>query len=156
MAAMDPARARAIATRLHAGQREPDGMPVLEHIRRVVAAAPSEAEAVAWLHEALETGAISERDLLEEGLEDDELRALRLLSRPSDSRSDRMYLAHVELIARAAGPSGRMARMVKLADLWDRRLRPLTRADGWTPPYEGALRRLVEPADDSRAAVGTG
>lgn len=139
---MDPNRAMAIARRLHAGHREEGGAPVLWHIGRVARSAPVEARAVAWLHEALESGVVTEHKLLAEGLGDDELRALRLLARTTSTRSDHVYLAHVELIARAAGHSGELARLVKIADLEDRRRHPRIRSDGWSPPYERALERL--------------
>ena len=61
---MDPARARALAERLHAAQRDRDGTPLIDHVRRVAAAVPRDARAVAWLHEALEHTAISEQALL--------------------------------------------------------------------------------------------
>src|SRR4051812_13450086 len=86
--AMEPTRARRIAERAHWPDREPDGTALLAHIRRVVAATPPEAHTVAWLHESLETGRVSEHELLREGLGDDELRALRLLTRSVRSHSD--------------------------------------------------------------------
>jgi hypothetical protein len=116
---MDTFRARQIAERVHALDREPDGTPRLFHIQRVVAATPASMQSVAWLHEVLETGAISEQELLLAGLEADELRALRLLRAPW-SDSDVVRRAHLELIARAAGLSGQMARAVAFADLGDR------------------------------------
>jgi len=143
---MDQARARAIAQRLHAADREEDGAPFLRHVARVAGGTPTEARTVAWLHEALEINSRTEQELLTHGLSHDELRALRLLHRTSDSRSDYVYLAHVELIARAAGRSGRLARMVKIADLEDRRLHPRVRPDGWSPPYELGLQRLHQAA----------
>jgi hypothetical protein len=138
--------ARAIAERLLAGVREPGGPPLLAHVRRVAAATPPEARAVAWLHEVLETGTVSEQELLTDGLSSDELRALRLLTRPGRSHSDTAYLAHLELIARAAGHSGELARLVKLADLADRRRHPLIRSDGWAPPYALGHERLLQAA----------
>jgi hypothetical protein len=141
---MDPARARALAEMLHAGEREPDGEPLLGHIRRVAQMVPAEARAVAWLHEALESTAVTEQELLMDGLTQDELRALRLLRRTRDARSHDIYLAHVELIARAAGHSGRLARMVKIADLEDRCLYPRVRRDGWSPPYADGLELLLD------------
>jgi len=144
--AMDEDRARAVARRVHAGDREEGGAPVLRHVARVALRTPPEARAVAWLHEALESATVTEQELLGYGIDDDELRALRLLSRPTSSRSVEVYLAHVELIACAAGRSGDLARMVKIADLEDRRLHPRVRIDGWSPPYELALRRLEEAA----------
>jgi hypothetical protein len=132
---MDLARARAFAETLHAGEREPDGTPLLDHVRRVAQMAPAEARPVAWLHEALESTGVTEQELLMEGLTRDELRALRLLRRTSDARSYGVYLAHVELIARAAGRSGHVARMVKIAVVDDRCLYPRVRREGWWPTY---------------------
>ena len=116
---------------------------------------PADARSVAWLHEVLEFTAVSEEKLLQEGLTSDELRALRLLNRTADTRSDRVYLAHLELIARAAGRSGDLARMVKIADLEDRCLHPRVRPDGWSPPYELGLQLLRPTTDDRPCADAT-
>ena len=51
--AMEIVRAQLIAERLHADDREEDGAPLLNHIRRVVRLVDADAQAVAWLHEAL-------------------------------------------------------------------------------------------------------
>jgi hypothetical protein len=107
----------------------------------------AEARPVAWLHEALESTGVTEQELLVEGLTQDELRALRLLRRTSEARSDAVYLAHVELIARAAGRSGRLARMVKIADLEDRCLHPRVRRDGWSAPYADGLELLLDVSE---------
>jgi hypothetical protein len=149
---METERARAIAERLHAGDREEDGTPVIRHVQRVATEVPEEARAVAWLHEVLEWSAVTERDLLIAGLTSDELRALRLLNLTTDSRSDFRYLAHLELIARANGRSGRLARVVKTADLKDRCLHPHVRRDGWSPPYARALKLLLEARDEPHRA----
>jgi hypothetical protein len=151
--AMEIFRARLIAERLHVDDCEEDGTPLLEHIRRVVRLVDADARAVAWLHEALEWTAVTEPELLMEGLDSDELRALRLLHRAHDSRSDRVYLAQLHLVARAAGRAGRLARLVKIADLQDRRLHPRVRADGWSPPYARAVRLLSEQPDPWRGAA---
>jgi hypothetical protein len=153
MRIVETARARALSERLHRDDREPDGTPRLEHIRRVAGAVPRESQAVAWLHEALESGNATEHELLRQGLEADELRALRLLSRSRASRSDSAYLAHLQLIVYAAGRSGRLARTVKVADLADRRRHPLVREDGWAPPYARALELLLERAGERAAAL---
>jgi hypothetical protein len=87
-----------------------------------------------------------------EGLDSEELRALRLLHRTHDSRSDRVYLAHLGLIARAAGRAGGLARLVKIADLQDRWLHPRVRADGWSPPYARGLGLLSDRPDPRRGA----
>ena len=136
---MDAERAQALAERLHHGQRQAGGAPLIDHVRRVAAAVPRDGRVVAWLHELLEHTSISEEALLAEGLSLDELRALRLLTRDKDSRSNASYRAHVELIARARGAGASVARSVKRADLADRALHPQVGADGWSPPYEAAL-----------------
>jgi hypothetical protein len=100
-------------------------------------------QVVAWLHEVLEWTAVAEPELLRGGLDSEQLRALRLLYRAHDVRSDSVYLAHLGLIARAAGRSGRLARLVKIADLQDRCLHPRVRADGWSPPYARGLALLM-------------
>jgi len=133
--------------------REEDGTPLLLHVARVARSTPPDARPVAWLHELLEWTSIDERALLAEGLSPDQLRALRLLKRRTDSRSTTAYLGHQRLIAVAAGDSGRLARTVRFADLEDRLRHPHVRLDGWSPPYALALRLLrsgfaqVAPAD---------
>jgi len=139
---MEPDRARAIAERWHRVDQEEDGTPLLMHVRRVACSTPADARGLAWLHELLEWTSIDERELLTEGLTSDELRALRLLKRRTDSRSTAAYLGHLRMIAVAAGDSGRLARIIKLADLEDRRRHPHVRLDGWSPPYAHALQIL--------------
>jgi hypothetical protein len=142
---------RALAETLHDGQLDRGGAPLIDHIRRVAAAVPKQARVVAWLHEALEHTAISEEQLLAQGLTDDELRALRLLTRDMNSRSNARYLAHIERIARACGAGADVAQSVKRADLADRTLNAPTRTDGWSPPYELGLKVLQRAASHRRA-----
>lgn len=144
---MDALRARELAEILLADDLEEDGTPALEHVRRVAQMVPAEARAVAWLHELLESTDVTEQELLMDGLTRDELRALRLLRRTNQARSDGVYLAHLELIAQAAGESGRLARMVKIADLEDRCLYPRVRHDGWAPPYADGLDLLLDMSE---------
>ena len=154
--ALETPDARAMAARLHDGDLEEDGASVLWHLRRVAVRTPAEGRAIAWLHEVLERTACSERELLESGVTTEELRALRLLRRTNDSHSDHVYLAHVDLIARAAGRSGHLARVVKVADLEDRLLHPRVRPDGWSPPYALGLQRLLEALQEPPAQVAAG
>jgi hypothetical protein len=151
-AAMEIEHARLLAERLHADDYEEDGTALLEHIRRVVCRVDADVQVVAWLHEVLEWTVVAEPELLGEGLDSDELRALRLLYRADDARSGGVYLAHVGLIARAAGRSGRLARLVKIADLQDRCMHPRVRADGWSPPYPRGLALLTDH-DTGRATA---
>lgn len=135
--------ARRIAERAHRGSLEPTGEPVIAHVRRVAKASPDFARPVAWLHEVFEHTSIREEELLASGLTDEELRALRLLTRSTESRSEAGYLAHIDLIVRASGSAGELARIVKRADLDDRLQHPHQRADGWHPPYQLALDLLL-------------
>src|SRR4051794_21438785 len=136
---MNPERAQALAELVHDGHSDAGGAPLLDHVRRVAMAVPGTGRAAAWLHEVLEYSSISEETLLLEGLSLAELRALRLLARAHDTRSNAVYLAHVERIAGARGTGADLAQTVKRADLADRSLHPAVRADGWAPPYERAL-----------------
>jgi hypothetical protein len=121
---------------------------VIFHVRRVAKASPVFARSVAWLHDVLEDSLVSEEELLASGLTDDELRALRLLTRERASRSAKHYLSH---IARSSGPAGEMARAVKLLDLADRQRHPNRRADGWHPPYQAAIALLEEDTSEPRS-----
>jgi hypothetical protein len=131
---LDADRARALAETLHHGQRDASGAPLIDHVRRVATAVPHEARVVAWLHELLDRTPISEAALLMEGLTMDELRALRLLTHDTESRSTARYLSHIDLLARARGPGAGIAQSVKRADLSDRMRHPSIRPDGWSPP----------------------
>jgi len=139
---MNVERASELAARLLGGRRDAGGAPVIDHVQRVAAVVPERARVVAWLHEVFEYTTVSEEALLDDGLSSAELRALRLLTRAVASRSDASYLAHVELIARAAGPGAELARTVKRADIADRMLNPAIRPNGWSPPYEKAFKML--------------
>ena len=74
-------RARRIAERALRGSLEANGTPVILHVRRVAKSSPIFARSVAWLHDVLEDSSVSEEELLASGLTDEELRALRLLTR---------------------------------------------------------------------------
>ena len=154
---MNLARAKLLATRAHRGQRQPTGEPLIAHVRRVAAATPASARPVAWLHEILEWTSVAEEKLLDYGASDDELRALRLLSRPPGGSSESGYLAHVAMIARADGPAGVLARAVKVSDLEDRLRHPGRATGGSRPPYERALALILaaEAAQRLPAPDGT-
>lgn len=136
-------RARLVASRAHRGQVQPTGEPLIDHVRRVATATPEFARPVAWLHEVLEWSSVSEEELLAEGVSDEELRAVRLLTRTVGRGSESAYLAHVTMIARAGGPAGVLARTVKVSDLEDRLHHPGPGTDGSRPRYERALRLIT-------------
>lgn len=121
---MDPRVARRIACANHLGQHTRFGGSVIEHLAHVAGAVPAPARAVAWLHDLLELTPVAREDLRARGLTSLEAAALELLTRAPGEP----YRRHVLRIARARGDAGRIARLVKLADLEDHL------AQGWTPP----------------------
>jgi (p)ppGpp synthase/HD superfamily hydrolase len=150
-APFDAERARLLALRFHGGQLEPAGAPLIAHVTRVALATPEFARPVAWLHEVLEWTSVAEQELLAAGVSNVDLRALRLLNRSTARGSHEGYLAHIEMIARAGGRSGRVARSVKLADLQDRIRHDHRQADGSRLPYEQALELIRDALANSRA-----
>ena len=148
-ALFDSEQARLVAFRLHRGQVEPGGAPLIAHVRRVAVGTPEFARPVAWLHEVLEWTAVAEEELLANGVSDDELRALRLLNRSTAHGSLDGYLAHIAMIARADGHAGKLARSVKLADLEDRIRHDHRQADGSRLPYEEALETILDAIADA-------
>jgi hypothetical protein len=133
---MEPDLACSIAMVCHYGQRDRFGGLTVEHLARVAAAVPPEAQATAWLHDALESSAADPIDLAQQGLSDVELAALELLTRsPSE-----LYELYALRIAHAGGDEGRLARVVKLADLDDHLAnRPIPAG---APPYAWARRHI--------------
>jgi hypothetical protein len=132
---MDVAVARAIAHYSHVERRDRLGELVVEHVARVAAAVPAEARALAWLHDVLEHSPTSVAELRGQGLTVVELEALQLLTRMGDES----YELYVLRVAFARCEAGRLARIVKLADLDDHIAHP------WVPgrpPYEWARRHV--------------
>jgi hypothetical protein len=134
---MDSATAHDIARVLHSGQRTADGRRLIDHVERVAAAVPSEAQAVAFLHDALERTATTSAELSLQGCTPDELGAVLLLTRSADQS----YGLHVLQIAYAPGEAGRLARIVKAADLEDH-LEEGGRPPS-APPYRWAYRHIT-------------
>lgn len=146
--------ARAAAERAHGLAIEPNGQPMIAHVRRVAAMVPPEAVRVAWLHDVLEWTGLTEHDLAPVQLSMAERQALRLLTRTRDG--DEEFLSHLGKIVAAEGSAGRIARAVKWADMVDRSRAPRDPGATWVPPYARALRILdrgdLVPATTSRSA----
>jgi hypothetical protein len=134
---MDSAEARRIARRSHRDDRDRFGDLVVEHVARVAAAVPAEAEATAWLHDALEGSVTDSAQLRSHGLTEVELAAIELLTRAPGEEYE-LYLLR---IAYAPGDEGRLARCVKLADLDDHLAH--RRIPHSAPPYAWARRHIV-------------
>ena len=134
---MQPALAHTIARRQHVGQRNRFGDPVIDHVERVAAAVPPDARATALLHDLYELCPTAQRWLGSKDLTRTEVEALELLTHGPDEP----YEVYVRRIADAPGPAGRLARIVKLADLEDHLAHPAIPADA--PPYAWARHHLL-------------
>jgi len=139
--------ARRFAERVHAGEPDRYGAPLLDHVRRVAAAVPPDARTVAWLHEVLECTTVPASELAGIGVTADELRAVELLTH-APSADTTAYLMHIALIAAAPGRAGELARTVKVADLRDRVEHQHTGTSPTVvrPPYHRALTVLSSTA----------
>lgn len=139
--------ARGIAYSSHQGQRTRFGDLVIEHLERVAGAVTAEARAVAWLHDLLELVPYTDEQLRAQGLTDVQARALALLTRVEGMSYETFVLGIVD----APGRAGRIARIVKLADLDDHL------SHGWAPPgappYAWARDRVVGRVTDGAAVV---
>ena len=133
---MDQAVAKSVAHDSHIRQRDRRGVLIVEHLARVVAAVPAEAQPLAWLHDVLEHSPTTTSELCGQGLTPVELDALDLLTR----RADESYELYILRVAYARGDPGRLARVVKLADLDDHIARPWVAGD---PPYAWARRHIA-------------
>jgi hypothetical protein len=112
---LEPTDARKIAYARHRERRNAGGELIVEHLERVAASVPGEAQTVAYLHDILEHTDASVADLEADGVTPVELQAVQLLTR----NPDESFEAHTLRIAHANGPEGRLARTVKLADIDD-------------------------------------
>lgn len=134
---MEPGIAHRIASRHHVGQRNRFGDPVIDHVERVAAAVPADARATAWLHDLVELCPAAHHQLRRGELSPRELKALELTH-----GADEPYQVYVRRIADAPGPAGRLARIVKLADLEDHLPHPSIPANA--PPYAWARQQLLD------------
>ena len=141
--------ARGIARRAHLGQSTRFGEPVIAHVQRVADRVPLQARNTALLHELFELTPVQGNELRARGLSSVELAALELLTRQANSS----YRAHIHRIAGAPGHHGRIARMVKLADLEDHLSHALMPHDA--PPYAWARRCVLEHSVDEWAELRT-
>jgi hypothetical protein len=143
---VDQTVAREIARLKHWGQSTRFGESVFAHVQRVADTVAPEARNTALLHEIFELTPVSRSELQAQGLSRPELGALGLLTRQAGDP----YVTHVRRIAEAPGDQGRIARMVKLADLDDHLAHPVIPPDA--PPYAWARRCLSDPCEFDEAA----
>lgn len=133
------AAAEQVASGAHAGQTDKAGRPYLDHPRRVAARVQAttsnpDAVAAAWLHDVVEDTPVTLSQLRELGFSDTVIEAVDGLSR-RPGEGDAYY-------RRVAAND--VARVVKLADLWDN-THP-DRVSLLTPTDAERLRRKYEDA----------
>jgi hypothetical protein len=142
---------RSLAYAQHGDGRTAAGELFVEHLERVAATVPPEARSVAYLHDILEHSDASVADLEAAEVTPVELQAVQLLTR----HPDESFEAHALRIAYAKGPAGRLARMVKLADIDDHLSQggsASQRPYGWARCHVAASRaRLDSPPAPPRA-----
>jgi (p)ppGpp synthase/HD superfamily hydrolase len=127
-----------IAARALVGVEDKYGEPELLHTLRVVLAVPPDARVVAALHDVLEDSEVTAAVLEAAGLSGAELEAVLLLT-PGE---DEPYEEYIERIAAAEGEAGRLARVVKLADVRDNFGRLTPELEHLRERYERAIERL--------------
>ena len=146
---MDSAVASAIARRAHLGQTDRFGGRVIDHLGRVAVAVPPNARSVAWLHDILERTSTNIEALRRDGLTPLEAAALELLTR----RDGEAYEAYALRVTFASGDEGRLARVVKRADLDDHIAMAPPVLD--TPPYAWARQHIASAQRRNRELVGS-
>jgi len=147
------AAAEQVASEAHAGQTDKAGRPYLEHPRRVAARVQTttsdpDAIAVAWLHDVVEDTPITLSRLRELGFSDTVIEAVDALTRRPGEEDE--YYRRVA--------ANDVARVVKLADLWDNthpdRVSLLDPADAerLRRKYERAAKLLTDMGPGSRVS----
>lgn len=109
-------QARALACAVHQGLADKGGVPYWRHLERVAERCQSpEAQAVGWLHDAVEDTELTMRVLHESGFPSAVCDAVALLTHDTNEP----YRTYVDRIASNCTPGGAIAREVKIADLLD-------------------------------------
>jgi (p)ppGpp synthase/HD superfamily hydrolase len=131
--------AESIAEFAHATQKRRDGSPYMTHVREVVAGVKSpEAKLAAYLHDTMEDGGITAKEMRKEGIPDNVIEAVNALTRPPAEERQMTYQEYIEQIVKP----NRIAREVKISDLRSN----LKDNDnpGQVKRYERALKALLE------------
>jgi hypothetical protein len=145
---MDPTVSSALARRAHFAQTDRSGGSLFDHVARVASAMPPGAGTVAWLHDILERTETEIGELRRDGLTPLEEAALLLLTR----RDGEPYESYILRVAFARGDAGRLARLVKRADLDDHIANSPPAAGA--PPYSWARRHIENAQWRNHEPVG--
>lgn len=131
--------AEGIAEFAHATQKRRDGQPYMTHIREVVDGVSSpEAKMVAYLHDTMEDGGITEKEMRAEGIPERVIEAVNALTRPPPAEQRMTYQEYIEQIVKP----NELARQVKISDLRSN-LKNNDNA-GQVKRYERALKTLLD------------
>lgn len=112
-------QAQKIAEAAHADRRDKLGYEEIDHIRRVADGVSDMAKPIAWVHDAVEDGLLSFRQLYSM-MHPVQFEALLLVTRDGKQT----YMDYVRSIRDAPGISGDIAREIKIVDLSDNVSRP--------------------------------
>lgn len=136
-----------VASNALAGQTDKSGHPAILHALRVMFAVPAEAQAVAVMHDVAEDTDLTLDDLALDFAPVD-VAAIDLLTRPPTGAPSRpTYAMYILRIVYAPGEAGRIARLVKVADLKDNLSRPLPDSRDLVERYVEALAALRATPD---------
>lgn len=131
--------AESIAEFAHATQKRRNGSPYMTHVREVVEGVKTDsAKLAAYLHDTMEDGGITAKDLRDNGIPEDVIEAVNALTRPPAEERQMTYQEYIEQIVRP----NRIAREVKISDLRSN----LKDNDnpGQVKRYERALKTLLD------------
>jgi (p)ppGpp synthase/HD superfamily hydrolase len=132
--------AEGIAEFVHgAQQKRRDGSPYMNHVREVVDGVKTpKAKLAAYLHDTIEDGGITPKELRDEGIPEDVIEAVQALTMPPPAERGMSYQEHIERIVKP----NRIATEVKIADLRSN----LKDNDnpGQVKRYERALKALLD------------
>ena len=150
-------RAKALAKESHEGLTDKHGYPYFEHLERVAvlvtrfataveSVTPSGPEtseidiyvAAAYLHDIIEDTEVTEGDLRIEFRHDELIEVVKILTREEGV----VYSDYIMSIKKSTGKIGEIARVVKLADLFDHLMGPYPCPESLVSRYEKSIYTL--------------
>ena len=150
-------RAKALAKESHEGLTDKHGYPYFEHLERVAvlvtrfataveSVTPSGPEtseidiyvAAAYLHDIIEDTEVTEGDLRIEFRHDELIEVVKILTREEGG----VYSDYIMSIKKSTGKIGEIARVVKLADLFDHLMGPYPCPESLVSRYEKSIYTL--------------
>ena len=150
-------RAKALAKESHEGLTDKHGYPYFEHLERVAVlvtrfatavesvtpSGPESSEidlyvAAAYLHDIIEDTEVTEGDLRIEFRHDELIEVVKILTRGEGV----VYSDYIMSIKKSTGKIGEIARVVKLADLFDHLMGPHPCPESLVSRYEKSIYTL--------------